>query len=169
MAFKFYRIVAANAEIDRLAAELATATKERDEYKASLESNTSETAKAAEELQAKVDASTKSIADLEAASAAKDAQIVSLTDELTKAKNQLANPSGQIAKLASQQAATITAAQGQPALPAATATSPGANGGPTSADELMAQAQAITDPNARTMFFRKNRAAFMAAKRSRCQ
>jgi chromosome segregation ATPase len=167
MAFKFLRIGAANAEIEKLAADNAALAKERDELRATIESNASETTKAAEELQKQVAAQAESLASLTAERDGLKAELDSTKERLTEAEEQLANPAAQIVKIASTRAAEITASQGQPPLQTAPAGPAGAS--PNSVEDLMGQIQAISDPTARTMFYRKHAAAFAAARNSRNQ
>lgn len=108
--FKFFNIGKANAEIERLEAEL---TKSQAETKAAKD-NAAEVETAAEATSAEL---TKVRIDLKAAQdqvAAKDAEVAKVSAELKDAKEKLANPSAQVKEIASHKAAEITAAQGQP-------------------------------------------------------
>jgi len=147
MAFKFLRIVAANAEIDRQAAEIASLTKERDVLKAAMEVNSADTIKALEDSQARV-------AALEAAQKALADEKDTIKTELDMAKAELAAAPVKI----SVKAAEITAAQGQPPIATTSAGTPA--GG---AAGIIEQWQAIADPRAKTEFYRKNKAAIDAA------
>ncbi|MCX6925309.1 MAG: hypothetical protein NT154_19175, partial [Verrucomicrobia bacterium] len=95
-----------------------------------------------------------------------EASLANTQIELQAAQEKLANPTAQIVAIASHTAAEITGAQGQPPIPAAPAGSPEGGAAAGSSKDLMAQINAIQDPTARTMFYRKNKAAFMAASRA---
>lgn len=111
----------ANAEIERLNAEVATLTKERDDARAALESNNSEVGKQAESLQGQLTAANQSISDLNAQVtalkadlASKEKSLAAVESELKAAQEKLANSGEQIKQAASLKAAEITGAQGQP-------------------------------------------------------
>lgn len=160
MAYKFLFIGKANAEIERLTAELATVTKERDEAKAALESNNSEAVKAGEDLQGQLTVANAAVESLTGQVNELKSELETTRAELKAAKETIANPSAQIVKIASVKAAEITGAQGQPAIavePQAGEGTPGSGGG------LLEQLNAIKDPQARTEFYRKNRKAIEAA------
>ena len=162
MAWMFLNIGKANQEIDRLNAELAAVTKERDEARTALEANhTFEEAEAAT-LNSQLASAQASVTELKAAVKAKDAEMATMKAELQKAQEQLANPSAQIVKIAAVKAAEITGAQGQPAVPTAPVGTPA---GGVSGEGLLAQMREIKDPTARTVFYRKNQAAILAASR----
>lgn len=130
-AFKFFNIGKANAEIERLEAEL---TKSQSETKAAQEN--------AGEVEASAEASVKELekakTDLKVAQdqvaakdlqiAAKDSEIATVKAELKAANEKIANPSAQIIQLASHKAAEITAAQGQPPVKVQTNENPAAAG-----------------------------------------
>jgi seryl-tRNA synthetase len=166
MAWKFLSISKANAEVARLEAEVAAVTKERDEAKAALESNATEVTQHAEEVQASAET-------LKAEKLKADGQVTSLTSELTAvkaelvaAKAELANPAAQIVQIASHKAAEITGAQGQPPISTTPAGTPEGGAAAASSMDLMQQMNAIKDPTARTVFFRKHQAAILAASRA---
>jgi seryl-tRNA synthetase len=166
MAFKFLRIGTANAEIERQAVELATLTKERDELQAAIGANASETIKEAEGLQAKLAESKQSVEALTVEIGTVRADLAKAQEALAEAEKKLANPSAEIIKIASIKAAEITGAQGQPPIPAAPSGTPASNSPAASADDLAVQLEAIKDPTARTIFYRKHQAAILAAKRA---
>ncbi len=163
MAYKFLFIGKANAEIERLTAENAKLTTERDEAKTALEANQSELATQCEDLQGQVTTATAAADAAKAKVTALEGELASTKAELQAAKDRIANPPAEIVKIASAKAAEITQAQGQPPIAAAL---PGTVTGGTAASsgaDLVAQMNAIKDPTERTIFFRKNKAAFMAA------
>ena len=147
MAWRFLNISKANAEIDRLALEVSTITKERDDLKAAMESNGAETISALEDSQAKV-------AALEEGAKVLSAERDAVKVELDAAKKELEATPVKI----SQKAQEITASQGQPPVATAPAATPA--GGASGVAE---QWQAITDPRAKTAFYKKNKAAIDAA------
>lgn len=159
MAWKFLNIGKANAEVDRLALEVASVTKERDDLRANMETNASDVTKQAEELQGQVAALT---IERDTAQAA----LVTAKAELATASDKLANPSAQIVHIASAQAAAITSAQGQPPIASTPVSTPAGDVAASSVEGLNAQLDAIKDPGARTAFWRKNKQAILSASRS---
>jgi seryl-tRNA synthetase len=163
MGWKFLNIAKANAEVDRLNGELTKVTVERDEARTALESNSAEVTKHAEELQGQVNADTARIAELEASIKGKDAELAVVKAELQVAKDRIANPTSEVVKIAAHKAAEITGAQGQPPITSTPAGTPAGGAAAASAEDLMAQFNAIKDPTAQTIFYRKHAAAIMAA------
>jgi septal ring factor EnvC (AmiA/AmiB activator) len=149
-AFKFFNIGKANTEIERLAAELTKVSADRDEARAAVEGNNSEAVKAGEELQVKVSAHEKTIESL-------NAQVKDLTGKLATAETEAKTAKESSGKAASQQAAAITGAQGQPPIKAELPTEAAAGG------DIIARYTAIKDPQARTTFYRQNKSAIDAA------
>jgi chromosome segregation ATPase len=158
MALKFFRVSAANAEIERLAGEVSSLTKERDDLKAALEANAADTTKAAEDIQAQLVTANKTVESLTAEVSTSKAALEKATADLAEATKKLENPAEQVAKLAAQKAAEITAAQGQPAIQTAAAGTPDG-----SASGVIEQWQAISDPREKTAFWKKNQKAIEAA------
>jgi len=166
MAWKFLNIGKANAEVDRLNEDVLKLTAERDEAKTALESNSTEVTAHAEGL----------LADAEKLKAEKlkaEQQVATLTTkmaaqatELATAKERLANPTAETAKLASHRAAEITGAQGQPPIATTPAGTPAGGVSVGAAEDLTNQMKAIQDPSARTVFFRKHKEAILAASRA---
>lgn len=166
MAWKFLNIGKANAEVDRLNAEVLKLTAERDEAKTALESNSTEVTAHAEGLQANAETLKAEKLKAEQQVATLTTQMAAQATEMATAKERLANPTAETAKLASHKAAEITGAQGQP--PIATTPAGTLAGGATAGTgaELLAQAKAIKDPSERTLFMRKHREAVFAASRA---
>ena len=166
MAYRFLFIGKANAEIDRLTSEVAKVTKERDEAVSALESNTAETVTQTEALQASASAAALEVAALKVSTLAKDSELTAVKAELATAQALIANPPAQIVKIAAVKALEITGAQGQPPIVISAVTAPSGEQAAGSAAGLMAQLNAIKDPTARTVFFKKHTAAILAASRA---
>jgi predicted nucleic acid-binding Zn-ribbon protein len=158
MAWKFLNIGKANAEIERLQAEVATVTKERDDARAALTDNHSETVSAAESLQTNLTAAQADLVTAKASVASLGAQVTKLEADLKVANEKLANPEAQVVQIASRRALEITQAQGQ---------APVVNKGGENTGDVIEQFNAIKDPQARTEFYRKHKAAFDAAWRAK--
>jgi len=127
MSFKFFNIGKANAEVDRLEAEVARLTSELQ----SAQENAGAVEKGAEELRSSLLEASKAnatkdaeIARLNGLVAGKDTELATTKAELAKANEKLANPSAQIQQAASVKAAEITAAQGQPPVKASPVENP---------------------------------------------
>lgn len=124
MALKFLFVGKANAEIERLNAELLKVTKERDDAVTALESNSAEVTKQAEDLQGQVTALQSQVSALEASAKVVSAELATTKAELQAAQARIANPPAEIVKIASAKAAEITGAQGQPPVTTTPAASP---------------------------------------------
>jgi len=147
MAWKFFRIGAANDEIVRLETEVANRDKKISELEAekkAMAENDSGVAGQAEGLKAELDDANLKIAQLE-----KD------RDQL---KADLEAEKKSVDKKASSKALEITAGQGQAPIKPGTANPATAGGG-----DIIAQLNSIEDPTERTVFYRKNKAAIDAA------
>ena len=158
MAFKTWKIGKANAEIARLETVVSDLTKERDELKAALEDNNAEVAK---DVQEQLSQANTQITDLNGQLSAKDGQIAKLQTDLSAASTELeklkadaANGAVKINQLASQKAAEITSAQGQPPIATAPATSPAADSTDRKATvkKLNAQDRLKAEMQSRTRF-----------------
>jgi len=155
MAWKFLNIGKANAEIDRLEAELAAAktsaasTAPTPDKIAALE-------KRIDDLAASIATLGESVAILEkSASTSAD----SFKVEIARLDKSFADFQTSAKEIGSRLAAEITARQGQgPLAPGSTAGTQSGGG-----NDLVAQYNAITDPIARTEWYRKNKTAYDAA------
>ncbi len=147
--FKFFNIGKANAEILRLEAELSKA---QEAEKIAIQ-NASEVSTVAESLKEQFGQVQADLVTAKATIASVTARAEKTEAELKVAQESLANPAAQIVKIASTQAAQITAAQGQPPLAVTPQTS--ASGG----NDLTAELATISDPAKRQEFIRKHKAA----------
>lgn len=134
MNLRFLGIGKANAEIERLEKaitdEQAKSAKLASDLAAAnlaLTENSSAITATAEKAQADLTAATARIASIEAELATEKASVAKLSADLAEANANIADPKGVIVKLASAQAATITASQGQPPIAATAVTAPGAS------------------------------------------
>jgi chromosome segregation ATPase len=128
---KFWNIGKANAEIVRLEAEVVKAQAETKAAKDNAaEVETAAEATSAELVTTKAELKTDKdqVAAKDLQIAAKDSEIATVKAELKTTQEKLANPSVQITQIASQKAAEITAAQGQPPVKVPTNTNPAAAG-----------------------------------------
>lgn len=152
MAYKFFNIGKANAEIDRLEAELVTA---KESAKAAAE-NAAEVEKDAEKVSTELTQARADLATAKQTISTATARAEKAEADLKVANDKLANPGEQIKIKASQEAQKITAGQGQPPIESKTPAA-GAPG------DILAQHAAIKDSTARTVFYRANKAAYDAA------
>jgi hypothetical protein len=152
MAWKFLNIGKANAEIDRLEAELAKASAGSSappDKIVALE-------KRLEDLAASMATLGESVAALEKAiSASGD----SFKVEIARLDKSFTEFQTSAKEIGSRLAAEITARQGQPPLAAGNTSGTQSGGGA----DIIAQFNAITDPVARTEWYRKNKVAYDAA------
>lgn len=152
MAWKFLQISKANERIEQLEAELAEAKKTKE-----TDPKATESATKIEELSASIEALTDlvtglqtTIEKLEGSFKVEIQRVDTVCADLKKTTTAEA--------IGSRIAAEITARQGQPPLnPGATSTQSG--GG----SDILKQYDAIQDPRERTVFYRKNKAAYDAA------
>lgn len=154
--FKFFNIGTANKRIEELEAENVLL---KEQAKVA-EENGEQVAKAAEENAAKL---TQAEADLSTAKqtiSTLTARAEKAEAELKAANEKLANPSAQVIQIASRKAQEITAAQGQPPI---SATVPQTTG----TGDILAQYAALKDPAAKNAFYRKHKAEYDAAFRSK--
>lgn len=118
MAFKFLKIGNANAEIDRLNAELAKVTKERDDAIAATSENSSEVVKEAEKLQGELTTAQASIATLTSERDAAVSQIAGKDAEIKALNEKLAAKDGEVQIKVAQQVQNVQASLGAPPIPA---------------------------------------------------
>jgi chromosome segregation ATPase len=118
MAFAFFNITKANAEIDRLNAELAKVTKERDDLKASAGTNGEEIAKQAEAIQAELATANTTIATLKEDAKALKADNDKKAGEIANLNKRVEGVAEEIKIKVAQQVANETAKIGAPAAPA---------------------------------------------------
>ena len=112
MAFKFFNIGKANEEIDNLTSSIAALTLENQ----SLKDNSPLIEAEAEKLKGEFSAVSGKLSQVEADLATSKQTISTLSGELKVATDKLANPSAQIQKAASVQAAAIVASAGHAAI-----------------------------------------------------
>lgn len=150
MAWKFLNIAKANAEIERLEAELAK-TKATPPPPASAADD-----KRIEDMTASIAALGDNVATIGAQITALETK---LGTELARVDKALTDYKADAEKIGTRLAAEITARQGQPPL------NPGTTAGTTTGGgaDILAQYNAISDPIARTEWYRKNKAAYDAA------
>ena len=112
MAFKFFNIGKANAEIERLETELSSSKSESE----SLKSNGPEVEAAAEGLRTELATTTASLATLQNDLSEARADVARLTSELSAEKEKSKNIPDQVKASASAQAAAIVAGVGHAPL-----------------------------------------------------
>lgn len=117
MAWKFLNIAKANAEIDRLNADLAAVTKERDDLKAAAEANTSEVGKHAEELAAKLTETESKLAKALEDGKAASATLATQATDISGLKDQLKAKDAEVEAKVARKLAEAQAALGQPDKP----------------------------------------------------
>ena len=112
MAFKFFNIGKANEEIDNLTSSIAALTLENQ----SLKDNSPLIEAEAEKIKGECSALSGKLSQVEADLETSKQTISTLSGELKVATDKLANPSAQIQKAASVQAAAIVASAGHAAI-----------------------------------------------------
>ncbi len=160
MAWKFLNIGKANGEIDRLEAELAKLKKPESAAPPAPPAPAAPAAAAPpvptadtvslEDLSESVDALSESL------TARINTLETKVTTEVARLDKAFTDFQGSAKKIGSHLAAEITGRQGQPPLPA------GASAGSAGGD-IVSQWDAITDPSAKTLFYRKHKQAIDAA------
>lgn len=149
MAWKFLNIAKANAEIERLEAELAKTSPPK---QADAGNNVAALELKIEELSDTLSVLGDRISALEKASADTSA---GFKVEIARLDKSISDFQASAKELGTRMAAEITARQGQAPL--------ASNGNGTSngtGNDLLAQHAAISDPKARMAFYRKNKAAY---------
>ena len=130
MAFKFLQIGKANAEIERLTAELAKVTKEKEDAQAAVADNGNEVAKEAEKLQADLGTAKQSISTLTGERDAAVSQLAGKDAEIKSLTEKLAAKDGEVKIQVARQVAETQSQLGAPPIPAPPkeATATGTNG-----------------------------------------
>lgn len=157
MAWKIFNIGKANEEIARLEKENEAL---QSQIRAAQE-NADAVAKAADGLRADLDTTTKERDELKAKEGTFTVEIQQKTNRIAELQAIIDKPDGEIERRAGIKSREICAQLGVPAL----ALTPDGSGAVTGGS-LAAQMEAITDPNARTAFFRKHETALKAEARS---